>query len=174
MKTYLNNQEVKEALILTYCRVLVEHFFNGNVMTKEEKTNLKKGGTFIKNTLKSMMQRLGESTAKKYVRLYENSKIVVISDSELKVLSKRKDAELNAAYEDSKEYFDLVEVAMDMNCKDCTKHCENCDLCKHFNDNEVIPFYDGNGIDKDLGNCKFSYRSEDVQKRGGEHHEKKS
>ena len=67
MKTYLNNQEVKEALILTYCRVLVEHFVNGNVMTKEEKTNLKKGGTFIKNTLKSMMQRLGESTAKKYL-----------------------------------------------------------------------------------------------------------
>ena len=174
MKTYLNNQEVKEALILTYCRVLVEHFVNGNVMTKEEKTNLKKGGTFIKNTLKSMMQRLGESTAKKYVRLYENSKIVVISDSELKVLSKRKDAELNAAYEDSKEYFDLVEIIMDMNCKDCTKHCENCDLCKHFNDNEVIPFYDGNGVEKDLGNCKFSYRSEDVQKRGGEHREKKS
>ena len=174
MKTYLKNQEVKEALIRTYCRVLVEHFVNGNVMTKEEKTNLKKGGTFIKNTLKSMMQRLGESTAKKYVRLYENSKIVVISDSELKVLSKRKDAELNAAYEDSKEYFDLVEVAMDMNCKDCTKHCENCDLCKHFNDNEVIPFYDGNGVEKDLGNCKFSYRSEDVQKRGGEYHEKKS
>ena len=174
MKTYLNNQEVKEALILTYCRVLVEHFVNGNVMTKEEKTNLKKGGTFIKNTLKSMMQRLGESTAKKYVRLYENSKIVVISDSELKVLSKRKDSELNAAYEDSKEYFDLVEVAMDLNCKDCTKHCENCDLCKHFNDNEVIPFYDENGLDKDLGNCKFSYKSEDVQKRGGEHHEKKS
>ena len=174
MKTYLNNQEVKEALILTYCRVLVEHFVNGNVMTKEEKTNLKKGGTFIKNTLKSMMQRLGESTAKKYVRLYENSKIVVISDSELKVLSKRKDAELNAAYEDSKEYFDLVEIVMDKCCKDCTKHCENCDLCKHFNDNEVIPFYDGNGVEKDLGNCKFSYRSEDVQKRGGEHHEKKS
>ena len=48
MKTYLNNQEVKEALILTYCRVLVDHFVNGNVMTKEEKTNLKKGGTFIK------------------------------------------------------------------------------------------------------------------------------
>ena len=174
MKTYLNNQEVKEALILTYCRVLVEHFVNGNVMTKEEKTNLKKGGTFIKNTLKSMIQRLGESTAKKYVRLYENTKIVVISDSELKVLSKRKDAELNAAYEDSKEYFDLVEIIMDMNCKDCTKHCENCDLCKHFNDNEVIPFYDENGVEKDLGNCKFSYRSEDVQKRGGEHHEKKS
>ena len=133
-------------------------------MTKEEKTNLKRGGTFIKNTLKSMINRLGESTAKKYVRLYDNSKVVVISDSELEVLSKRKDAELNAAYEDSKEYFDLVEITMDMNCKDCTKHCEDCDLCKHFDEQEVIPFYDNmdSGIVKDLGNCKYSYRGSDV------------
>ena len=164
MKTYLNNQEVKEALILTYCRVLVEHFVNGNVMTKEEKTNLKKGGTFIKNTLKSMMQRLGESTAKKYVRLYENSKIVVISDSELKVLSKRKDSELTAAYEDSKEYFDLVEVVMDKCCRNCKGNWKECDLCKHFNEQEVIPFYDNVDSEtaKDLGNCKYAYRGDDV------------
>ena len=55
MKDYLNNQEVKEALILTYCKILVQHFVDGKVMTKEEKTNLKKGGTFIKNSLKSMI-----------------------------------------------------------------------------------------------------------------------
>ena len=35
MKTKLKNQKVKEALSLTYCRVLVEHFVNGNVMAKE-------------------------------------------------------------------------------------------------------------------------------------------
>ena len=29
-------------------------------------------------------------------------------------------------------------------------------------------------IIEDLGNGKFSYQSEDVKKRGGEHHEKKS
>ena len=154
MKDYLNNQEVKEALILTYCRVLVEHFVNGNVMTKEEKTNLKKGGTFIKNTLKSMIQRLGESTAKKYVRLYENSKIVVISDSELKVLSKRKDSELTAAYEDSKEYFDLVEIVMDKCCRNCKGNWKECDLCKHFNEQEVIPFDE----EIDLGTCKYAYK----------------
>lgn len=167
MKDYLNNQEVKEALILTYCRVLVEHFVNGNVMTKDEKTNLKRGGTFIKNSLKSMIQRLGESTAKKYVRVYENSKIIVISDSELEVLSKRKDADLNAAYENSKEYFDLVEITMDMNCKNCTRHCKECNLYEHFDEQEVIPFYDNmeSEIVKDLGNCKYAYRSDDVEKK---------
>ena len=162
MKDYLNNQEVKEALILTYCRNLVDHFVNGNVMTKDEKTNLKKGGTFIKNTLKSMIQRLGEDTAKKYVRTYENSKVIVITDSELEVLEKRKDASLKAAYEDSKEYFDLVEITMDMNCKNCCKNWKQCDLCKHFDDNEIIPFYDENDIDKDLGSCKYAYRESDV------------
>ena len=165
MKDYLNNQEVKEALILTYCRVLVEHFVNGNVMTKEEKTNLKRGGTFIKNTLKSMINRLGENTAKKYVRLYENSKITVITDSELEVLSKRKDADLKAAYEDSKEYFDLVEIVMDKCCRNCKGNWKECDLCKHFDEQEVIPFYDNMDSErvKDLGNCKFAYQSEDVR-----------
>ncbi|WP_294407362.1 DUF5651 domain-containing protein [uncultured Clostridium sp.] len=164
MKDYLNNQEVKEALILTYCRVLVENFVNGNVMTKEEKTNLKKGGTFIKNTLKSMIQRLGADTAKKFTRLYNTSKITVISDTELEVLSKRKDAQLKAAYEDSKEYFDLVEITMDINCKDCTKDCKQCSLRKHFDNNEVIPFYDNDEgrVMRDLGSCKYAYKESDV------------
>ncbi|MCQ2016774.1 DUF5651 domain-containing protein [Clostridium butyricum] len=167
MKDYLNNQEVKEALILTYCKILVQHFVDGNVMTKEEKTNLKKGGTFIKNSLKSMIQRLGESSAKKYVRLYENSRITVMTNSELEVLAKRKDAELNAAYEDSKEYFDLVELTMDCNCKDCCKDWKQCNLCNHFDNNEIIPFYDGyeSEVVKDLGNCKYAYRSDDVEKK---------
>lgn len=154
MKDYLNNQEVKELLILNYVKVLVEHFSNGNVMDKEEKTNLKRGGTFIKNTLKKMISRLGEKEAKKFVRLYETSRIVVISDSELEVLSKRKDAELNAAFEDSKEYFDLVEITMDMNCKNCNKCFKDCDLYKHFENQEIIPFNES----EDLGNCKFAYR----------------
>jgi hypothetical protein len=117
MKDYLNNQELKEMLILNYVRVLVEHFTNGKVMTNEEKANLKRGGTFIKNTLKKMVARLGEKEAEKFVKKYNDSRISVITDSELVVLEKRKSAELDAAFEDSKEYFDLVEITMDMNCK---------------------------------------------------------
>lgn len=166
MKNYLNNQEIKEALILTYCRVLVNHFVEGSVMTKEEKTNLKKGGTHIRNTIKSMIERLGEDTAKKYVRAYKNTKIVAMTDSEIEVLAKRKEAELNAAYEDSKEYFDLAEIAMDMNCKDCKRCFKDCDLYRHMDEQEVIAFYEGfeGEMMKDLGNCKYAYLSEDVNK----------
>lgn len=153
MKDYLNNQEVKELLILNYVRVLVGHFTDGNVMSSDEKTNLKKGGTFIKNTLKKLIARLGEKEAKKFVRLYENSKIVVISDSELEVLAKRKDAQLKAAYEDSKEFFDLVEITMSINCDGCSKNHKECSLCNFFDNQEIIPFDENN----DLGNCKYSY-----------------
>lgn len=89
MKDYLNNSEVKEFVILSQVRNLVKHFVDGNVMSKEEKTNLKKGSTFIKNTLVSTIQRLGEEQAKKFVRLNQSSRVIVISDSELEVLKKR-------------------------------------------------------------------------------------
>ena len=154
MKDYLNNSETKEMIILVQSRNLVKHFVDGNVMTKEEKADLKRGSTFMKNSLSKMINRLGEEQAKKFVRLNSSSRVVVITDSELEVLQKRKQADLDAAYEDSKEYFDLVEITMDLNCKNCTKCFKDCDLYKHFDQQEVIPFDEN----EDLGNCKFSYR----------------
>lgn len=121
MKDYLNNAETKEMIILVQTRNLVKHFVDGQVMTKEEKADLKRGSTFMKNSLIKMINRLGEGQAKKFIRLFESSRVVVVTDSELQVLQKRKQADLDTAYEDSKEYFDLVEITMDLNCKNCTK-----------------------------------------------------
>lgn len=154
MKDYLNNAEIKEMIVLAQSRNLVKHFTDGNVMTKEEKADLKRGSTFMKNSLAKMINRLGEEQAKKFVRLNSSSRVIVITDSELQVLQKRKQADLDAAYENSKEYFDLVEITMDFNCKNCTKCFKNCDLYKHFDEQEVIPFDEN----EDLGNCKFAYR----------------
>ncbi|NMF06278.1 DUF5651 domain-containing protein [Clostridium beijerinckii] len=154
LKDYLNNSETKEMIVLSQARNLINHFVDGNVMTKEEKTSLKKASTFLKNGLISLNKRLGEQQAKKFVRLNEGSRVIVITNSELEVLQKRKVADLKAAFEDSKEYFDLVEITMDLNCKDCNKCFKECDLYKHFEEQEVIPFDE----EVDLGNCKFAYR----------------
>lgn len=154
MKDYLNNSETKEMIILAQSRNLVKHFTDGNVMTKQEKTNLKRGSTFIKNSLISLTERLGEEQAKKFFRLNEGSRVIVVTNSELEVLQKRKSSELDASFEDSKEYFDLVEITMDLNCKNCNKCFKDCDLYKHFEEQEVIPFNE----EIDLGNCKFSYK----------------
>lgn len=154
MKDYLNNSETKEMIVLNKINIIVDHFINGSVMDSTEKGNLKRGNTFIKKALLSTIKRLGEKEAKKFVKLYENSQVITISNSELSIIKKRKNSELNEAYEDSKEYYDLVEITMDMNCKNCFKNWKQCDLCKHFDENEVIPFNE----EIDLGNCKYAYR----------------
>lgn len=153
MKNYLNNAETKEMIIITQTRNLMQHFIDGSVMDKKEKTDFKKARTFIKKSLISMIKRLGEEQAKKFVRLHDSSKVLCITDSELKVLQKRKLAELDAAFEDNKEYFELVEITMDLNCKGCNKDFSKCCLYKHLDAQDVIPFDD----EKDLGNCKFAY-----------------
>ncbi len=158
MKDYLNNSETKELIILNQVSLLAKKFVESSLMTKEEKADLKRGRTYIKKTIIHMLERLGEREAKKFVKLYGQSRVVVITDSELEVLQKRKSAQLDVAYEENKEYYDLVELTMDECCKNCTKQGSQCDLCKHFDEQSVPEFDDS----KDYGNCKYAYRECDI------------
>lgn len=154
MKDYLNNQEEKELIVICTAKNLTEHFSKGNLVSKAELADLRRGTSFMTKTVESILKRLDQKYVDKFLRLAKNSKTIVISETELDVIKKRKDAELNAAFEDSKEYFDLVEISMDMNCKNCNKCFKDCDLYRHFEEQEVIPFNE----EIDLGNCKYSYR----------------
>lgn len=156
MKDYLNNSEMKELIILNNVKNLVNHFANGNVMDKKEKGNLKRGSTFIKNALESMLERLGENEAKKFLKKFNSTRVMTVTDSELEVIKKRKYADLHAAYEDNKEYIELCEIAMDMNCKNCCKDWKKCDLHHHFDANEIIPFDENT----DLGTCVYAYKKD--------------
>lgn len=154
MKDYLNNQEEKELIVICTAKNLTEHFSKGNLVSKAELADLRRGTSFMMKTVESILKRLDQKYVDKFLRLAKSSKTIVISETELDVIKKRKDSELNAAFEDNKEYFDLVEISMDLNCKNCTKHCHECDLHKHFEEQEVIPYSE----EVDLGNCKFAYR----------------
>ena len=159
MKDYLNNSETKELIILNQVSLLVKKFVESSLMTKEEKADLKRGRTYIKKTIEHMIERLGEKEAKKFVKLYGQSRVAVITDSELEVLQKRKSAQLDAAYEENKEYYDLVELTMHLNCRNCKKQGSQCELCKHF-DEQSVPEFDDT---KDYGNCKYAYRECDIE-----------
>lgn len=154
MKNYLNNIEEKELIVICTAKNLTEHFAKGNLVSKSELADMRRGTSFMMKTVESLLKRLDQKYVDKFLRLARNSKTIVISETELDVIKKRKDSELNAAFEDSKEYFDLVEISMDLNCRNCTKCFKDCDLYRHFEEQEVIPFNE----EIDLGNCKFSYR----------------
>ena len=153
MKDFLNNAEMQETIVLNTSKNVIKHFVEGNMMTKTEKADLKRAGTYITKTLKSMFDRLADSEGRKYVRKFNSSHVVVLNDSELEVLKKRKSAELEAAYEDNKEYIELASITMDLNCKGCTKDWKMCELHKHFEVNEMIPFNEQQHQD----NCKYAY-----------------
>ncbi|MDF2881534.1 MAG: hypothetical protein K0R54_2091 [Clostridiaceae bacterium] len=154
MKDYLNNIEEKELVVICTAKNLTEHFSKGNLITKAELADLRRGTSFMVKAIDHLLKRLDQKYVDKFLRLARSSKVTVLTDSELEVLQKRKDAELKAAYEDSKEYFDLVEITMDLNCQNCTKCFKECDLYRHFDAQEIIPFDET----EDLGNCKFSYK----------------
>lgn len=150
----MNNSEEKELIVMLQATKLVKHFINGKLLDAKELANMKRGSTFIMKAITSVLDRLGRKQLDKFLRLAKNSTVVVVTDTELQILKKRKSAEITAAFEDSKEYFDLVEITMDLNCKNCTKHCKDCDLYKHFDEQEMIPLEE----EHDLENCKFAYK----------------
>lgn len=156
MKDYLNNIEEKESIVICTAKNLTEHFANGKLLTKGELADMRRGTSFMMKTVESLLKRLDQKYVDKFLRLAKSSKTIVISETELNVIKKRKDAELNAAFEDSKEYFDLVEITMDLNCRNCTKCFKDCDLYRHFDEQQITPFDEYT----EVGHCKFAYRKE--------------
>lgn len=154
MKDYLNNIEEKELIVICTAKNLTDHFAKGNLVSKSELGDLRRGTSFLIKAIDHILKRLDQKYVDKFLRLARSSKVIVVSECELDVIKKRKDSELKAAFEDSKEYFDLVEITMSMNCDNCEKHCLKCDLYKHFEEQEVIPYSE----EVDLGSCKYSYR----------------
>lgn len=154
MKNYLNSSEIKEMVVLVETMNISKKFIESGILTTTETGDMKRGRTFISKSFKAMLARLDSGQAKKFSKAFDGSKVAVMTNSELEVLSKRKSAELDAAYEDNKEYFNLVEITMDMSCKNCSKCGESCELRIHFED-QFIPELDGR-----QNNCKYSYKKD--------------
>lgn len=154
-KDYFNNSEMKELVSIKAAAYIMKNYLDCEEFNTKEKGDFKRARTYILKTLKSVYERFGEKEEKRFNRTFEGSNVVVLTQSELDILAKRKKAELKAAFEENKEYFELVEITMDLNCKNCKKHWLGCELCKHFDDMEMIPFGDAKSY-----NCKYAYTLE--------------
>ena len=163
MKDYLNTDERDLMLILSNHldrieRMIVEWDKRGN-LTKDERKALRTSLSWGLKAFESIVQRQNNSSLKALDRALKNNTVIIDMKSIAEVYKKKKVAQVDAFYEENKEYIRLVELIMDYNCKDCSKSCNKCDFYSEFEE-QYIP--DLSGIKKPQ-NCKYAYRSSDLK-----------
>lgn len=158
MKDYLNNTE--RLTIISFLKVVEqsEGLINSRLLSKDEIANIKRGCTYITKAILSVLKRLNKDAVNAFNKSIKNTKVFVSSNSDIEVYSKRKSAEIDAAYEENKEYFKLVELTMFYSCQDCKRKCDECEIYKEFEE-QCIPEFDGM---KQLDNCKYAYSGSEV------------
>ncbi|UYZ36773.1 DUF5651 domain-containing protein [Clostridium beijerinckii] len=159
MKDYLNSNESLQLMAFQKVIEISKKFIDGNLMSKEEKTNLKKAVTYLDKSITSVKSRLNDKAKKAFERSQIGAGFHICSNTEIEVYRKRRSSEIDAAYEENKEYFKLVGLTMHYSCRGCKKDCHECLIYDHFEENYIPEF-----IGKEL-NCKYAYRSDDVEDR---------
>ena len=167
MRDYLNNRE--RSLIVAMLKMAdnMEEFLNGSLFNKDEKSDIKRSITYMCKAIvgkvedgkpiidkkHGVLNRLNQSAIKAFDRSVKNSRVFISDKSEIETYIKRRKADLNAAYEENRDYFKLVELIISDNCKGCKKCGTNCPFYHEFEE-KCIPEFDGV---KKFDNCKYAY-----------------
>ncbi len=156
MKDYLNKNERVQLLFLKkYIDVIeniIEEWGDRNNLTKEESKALKMGKSWGLKAFNSIFERLNDSAAKTFWNSIKDAYINVQDKYAADLYYKKLKSSLDDVYEENKDYYKLVELIMEHNCKNCKKKCTECDMYKEFEEH-CIPEPTG----EDMGNCRYAY-----------------
>lgn len=157
MKDYFNSQERDEFLTFVKsldhgCRI-EQSWGSRKNLSKEELKSLRMCLTWGKKVVNSIINRQNETSRKAILKTMTNSSIALDYKSSLQELLKKRCSLIDAAYEENRDYFALVELIMHYNCRDCKKKCTECAIYNEFEERNIPELQDGN----DSGNCKYSY-----------------
>lgn len=155
MKDYLSSTD--RDLFVCFLHMLnnAEHITEKkNTYTKEEITNMKKAITWGKKAMESVILRQNPTARKTLGNMITSTKAFLDYDSLTQVYAKRKMSQIDAAYEENKEYYKLVELILHYQCRECTRCHSNCEIYHEFEE-QMIPNFDGS---IPFGECKYSYK----------------
>lgn len=156
MKDYLNTTERENLIRIVHLTSDIERCLEGNALSKEEISNLKKSATWGMKTVESVLNRINETAVKTFRRSAKGSKMTLDTYGDKEINFKKKVAEYSASYDENKEYYKLVELIFDNCCKNCSRDGSKCDIYKEFEEQCIYEF---DGTDK-CTNCKYSFKDE--------------
>lgn len=154
MKDYLSNTERLSIISALKIAEKTEEFIEGNLFNNKEKADIKRSVTYMTKSILSMLERLNPTAIKMFNKAIKNTKVYVSSNSDIEIYQKRKSAEIEKSYEENKEYFELVELIMYYNCKNCNKCGNECLFYKAFEENCIPELEETDHLD----NCKYAYK----------------
>lgn len=159
MKDYLSKDERVQLLFLkkymdNINRILEEWGIRNN-LSKEEVKSLKSARTWGEKAFDSIKRRLNPTAEKTFWNSIKDAYIRVHDEYAMKRYSKHLSSKLNDEYEKNRDYYRLVELILDKNCKNCQMHCTGCEIYKEFEEH-CIP----EPLGYDSGKCRYAYTDE--------------
>lgn len=153
MRDYLKKDE---RIQLLYLKKYIDNIekvleWQGN-LTKEEIKNLKTAKTLGLKAFNSIVDRQNTATIKTFWNSLATSYIQVVDKFSVDTYKKKLKSELDASYEENEDYFRLVELIMERNCKNCSCHGAECEIYQEF-ELHCVP----SPIGEIKDNCKYSY-----------------
>lgn len=149
----MNSAERMEIISLFKAIEQSENLINGQLMTKEEKADIKRGCSFLTKSLLAVLKRMNQDSIKAFNNTIKQTSVFISSKYEVEQYVKKRSAALDAGYEENKEYIKLIELIMYHNCKGCLKEGNKCDFYKEFEEN-MIPNMENEG---NMCNCRYAY-----------------
>lgn len=154
MKDYLNSDERKQVISALHLMTESIMLLEGNALSSIEKGNLKRGFTFTKKAIESIRERLNPSAKKSLSKDAKNSRVYLDIYRATEEYSKKKKSDIDAAYEENKDYYKLVELILYYQCSNCTRKCTECEIYTEFEE-RCIPEFSGL---EHSGECRYSYK----------------
>ena len=151
-KEYFNTDERK--IFITFKKAIdnAEEMLKWK-LTKEEKKNLRTCITFGMKVFDSIAVSLSDKSLSNIVKSISKMKFTIEDKYAIELYNRKIDTNLENCYEKNRDYFKLVELLMDKNCRDCTTSCRQCEIYDEF-EAHLIPS-GGYGYD----NCMYAYSS---------------
>lgn len=163
MKDYLSSVEREKLIMVIKASDLLEEMTSWHergTISKEERKNIKHALTLLSKSFESIIDRLNPSSKKTMANSLKSSYSILVNEFGIRQYLKKKEADEKAAFEDNKEFFDLVEEIMVQNCDGCEKHCSDCRYYEIFERNYI------GDMEFKLPNCKYAYclKKEKIEK----------
>lgn len=154
MKNYLSSGEREKYLLTAKLMDSIDEMIEWaerDVISKEERKNLKMASTLIYKSLNSIIDRLNQDAKRALANALDSSGVCLTNEYGISQYKKKKVADEEAAFEENKDYYDLVEAVCFNECNGCTKEGTKCDYYKLWEELYISDMGDP------FGNCRFAY-----------------